>query len=83
MFTDFWFSLSAVSFLLVFTCSLGMRGAYLLSLELLHLYFWGILVFIAPFILGTVVCFDFVNIISVWILHFWDDTSFDPVRFQE
>jgi hypothetical protein len=75
-----WLGLSFVGITLAATCSIGMRGAHVLSLELLLTYFWGICVFIAPLILGTVASFDFYTYIRTWFLHEWAESGFQRIR---
>ena len=69
-----------MGFFLTFICSLGVRGAYLVSLELLLLYFWGVAVFLAPLLLGTVTCFDFYSYINVYFRHHWAEDNFLGIR---
>jgi hypothetical protein len=75
-----WLGLSAVGFSLAIICSIGMRGAHVLSLELLLTYFWGLTVCIAPLMLGTVASFDFILYQRVWIEHQWAEPGFLRVR---
>jgi len=75
-----WLGLALVGFALTFICALGIRGAYLVSLELLLLYFWGVAVFLAPLLLGTVTCFDFYSYIDVYFRHHWEEDTFLGIR---
>jgi len=64
-----WMGLSIVGLSLAVTCIVGMRGAHLVSLDLLLTYFWGITVFVAPLLLGIVACFDFYEYLNVFFAH--------------
>ena len=64
-----WMGLSIVGLSLALTCIIGMRGAHLVSLDLLLSYFWGITVFVAPLLLGVVACFDFYSYLTVYFKH--------------
>ena len=64
-----WMGLSIVGVSLAVTCIVGMRGAHLVSLDLLLTYFWGITVFVAPLLLGIVACFDFYSYLNVFFQH--------------
>lgn len=75
-----WLGLALVGFFLTLICLLGIRGAYMVSLELLLLYFWGVAVFLAPLLLGTVFSFDFLTYIRVYLKHNWEEDSFLGVR---
>ena len=43
-------------------------------------YFWAIVVFLAPLLLGTVACFDFYAYLSIYFDHRWDQQPFRVVR---
>ncbi len=75
-----WMGLCIVGCALLATCIMGMRGAHLVSLELLITYFWSIVVFVGPLILGTVACFDFYIYIETYIQHHWELSSFSTIR---
>ncbi len=75
-----WFGLSIVGICLAITAIIGMRGAHLVSLELLLTYFWGIIVFIAPLLLGLFACFNFFLYTRVWFRHAWTLDNFMQVR---
>lgn len=75
-----WLGLSIVGLLLAVVCIIGMRGAHLVSLDLLLTYFWGITVFVAPLLLGIIACFDFYSYMSVWFTHQWEEANFAGVR---
>lgn len=75
-----WLGLSIVGLALAVTCIVGMRGAHLVSLDLLLTYFWGITVFVAPLLLGIVACIDFYSYMSVWFEHEWEEQNFQGVR---
>ena len=75
-----WLCLCIVGLALATICIIGMRGAHIVSLELLIIYFWGVIVFIAPLILGVVICFNFLFLVQVYVAHHWDLPSFSKVR---
>ena len=59
-----WLGLSALTALLAVICIVGMRGAHLVSLDMLLTYFWGVTVFTSPLLLGVVVCMDFYSYVK-------------------
>ena len=75
-----WLGLSIVGLGLAITCIIGMRGAHLISLDLLLTYFWGITIFVAPLLLGIVACIDFYSYMSVWFKHEWEQDNFSNMR---
>lgn len=75
-----WLALSFLGICLAVICSLGLRGASVVNLDLLLTYLWGISIFIAPLILGTIVCFDFYDLMYTWFIHAWDQDTFLEVR---
>ncbi len=76
-----WLALGLVGLSLMSICIIGMRGAHLVSLELLLFYFWGVAMFIGPLILATVAGFDFINYIEIWFKHSWETPVFEAVIF--
>lgn len=72
--------LSVVGLCLAIVCIVGMRGAHMVSLDHLLTYFWGIIVFIAPLLLGTVACFDFYQYMETWFMHQWEQPNFIHMR---
>ena len=58
----------------------GMRGAHLVSLDLLLSYFWGIIVLIAPLLLGIFAVFNISFYTRIWFKHQWDKPDFIDVR---
>lgn len=75
-----WILLSLAGLGLLALCVIGMRGAHLVSLELLLFYFWGVAFFISPLILETVICFDFYVYLSTYLTHNWELPEFSEVR---
>ena len=75
-----WLALSFLGLCLAVICSLGLRGASVVNLDLLLTYLWGISIFIAPLILGCIVCFDFYDLMYTWFIHAWDQDNFSAVR---
>lgn len=75
-----WIALSLAGLGLSILCVLGMRGAHLVSLELLLFYFWGVAFFISPLILATVICFDFYIYLSTYFTHNWELPQFYQLR---
>ena len=64
-----WLGLGIIGLILTATCIIGMRGAVIVSLDLLLIYFWAIVVFVAPLLLGTIACFDFYLYMKVYFRH--------------
>jgi hypothetical protein len=75
-----WIGLSLAGLGMSILCVLGMRGAHLVSLELLLFYFWGVTFFVSPLILATVICFDFYVYLSTYFTHNWESAEFYQVR---
>ncbi len=61
-------------------CIVGMRGAHLVSLDLLLTYFWGTTVFVGPLLLGVVACMDFYTYTQVWFKHQWELPNFNGLH---
>lgn len=88
-FYDNTFSYSWVNFLglailgalLGIICLLGMRGAHIVTLDYLLLYFWLTVVLVAPLAYGTVVAFDFIVYMDIWFQHSWTLPAFNKVIF--
>ena len=75
-----WLALSFLGVCLAVICALGLRGAHVVNLDLLLTYLWGISIFIAPLILGCIVCFDFYDLMYTWFIHAWDQDNFLGLR---
>ena len=75
-----WLGLGIIGLALTVTCIIGMRGAHIVSLELLLSYFWCVVVFLAPLLLGTIACFDFYVYMEVYFRHRWEFKHFEEVR---
>lgn len=75
-----WIVLTCIGFLLLILCIIGFRGASSVNLELLLTFFWGMMIFIAPIILGVVSCFDFYTYIELFLQHGWQGNSFQGLR---
>lgn len=71
---------SIVSFAIALTCITGARGSHIVSLELLLGYFWLVVVFIGPLILGVVIALTFTRYIDVYFLHQWTEPNFSKIR---
>src|SRR4051812_43947298 len=65
---------------LTVTAIIGMRGAHLVSLELLLTYFWGIIMLVVPLLLGLFACFNFFAYTRIWFKHAWNLENFSEVR---
>lgn len=61
-------------------CILGMRGAHIVTLDLLLLYFWLTCVLVAPLAMGTVISFDSILYMQMWFDHSWTLKSFSKLR---
>lgn len=77
-----WISLSFFGLCLASTCIIGMRGAHIVSLEMLLTYFWGIIVLVAPMMLATVASFNFYVYIHVWFTQNWAEPGFVKVSVK-
>ena len=75
-----WIGLTAVGICLMIICSIGLRGAHIVNLDLLLAFFWGIMIFLGPFILAVVVGFDFFFYLDVFMRHYWTTGTFEGVR---
>lgn len=75
-----WFILVIVGIFTTATAIVGMRGAHMVSLELLLSYFWSIIVLIAPILLGLFAVFNFSFYTRIWFKHQWDKEDFAPLR---
>ncbi len=75
-----WLLLALVGVFLMSICLVGIRGAHLFNLELLLSFFWGVMVFIAPLLLGIVSCYDLYIYLRIFYNHSWDSPSFTGVR---
>lgn len=74
-----WLGLAGLGMALSAICILGMRGAHVVTLDLLLSYFWCIVVCLAPLLLFCVACFDFYQYVTIWFEHSWDSLSFEKV----
>ena len=75
-----WAGFAVLSVLLIAVCIIGMRGAHLVSLDHILIYFWAILLFVGPFLLGVVACIDFYEFLYVWFKHQWELSTFSGMR---
>lgn len=72
--------LSILGAILTSVCIVGMRGAHLVSLSLLLTYFWGMIIFVGPLLLGVIACFDFYDYMFVWFNHQWEQPNFSGLH---
>ena len=75
-----WLSISVASIALFVMSIVGLRGTYLVNLELLLTYFWGITVFISAFTLAVVACLDSYQSIDIYVRHSWENNLFATMR---
>ena len=75
-----WAGLTAVEIYLFVVSIVGMRGANLVSLQILLDYFWASIVIIAPLILVLFSCFNFFSTLDIIFKHLWTDSSFENIR---
>lgn len=75
-----WFGMAVVCLFLSIVAILGMRGAHMISFDILLAYFWLIILFIVPFILGLFACFNYNLYTEIWFKHSWDLSNFRSVR---
>lgn len=57
-----------------------MRGAYLVSLQILLDYFWASIVIISPLILVLFSCFNYYTSIDIIFKHLWTNDNFSNIR---
>ena len=74
-----WFAFGLVGISMTAICIIGMRGAHLVSFELLLVYFWGITMLIGPLVMAAVAGFDFYLFIGIWFSKYWESASFTQV----
>jgi hypothetical protein len=67
--TASWLSISVAGITLWFMSIIGLRGSYLVNLELLLTYFWGISVFVSALTLAVVACLDSYLYMDIWVRH--------------
>jgi hypothetical protein len=72
--------LAIVGGLLGMVCVLGLRGAHIVTLDLLLMYFWFTIVLVAPLAMGTVISFDSILYMQIWFDHSWTLDSFSKLR---
>eukprot|EP01039_Chlorochromonas_danica_P003295 gene3295-3615_t len=75
-----WMGLAIVSLGLAIVSIIGMRGAHMVSLNLLLTFFWGISIFVAPLLLSLYSCFNFYFYMRIWFKHQWSTKRFSDVR---
>lgn len=75
-----WVGLSLVGLFLFILACLGLRGAQLVSISTLLFFFWAIMIFIAPLILGVVGALNFYQYINIVFVHDWHKRYFAKVR---
>lgn len=75
-----WVGIGATFIMFVTVCIIGMRGAYLVSLDHLLTYFWGAVVFTGPLLLAVIFCLDFYDYMLVWFRHQWELDNFEQMR---
>lgn len=75
-----WVGIGATFIMFVTVCIIGMRGAYLVSLDHLLTYFWGAVVFTGPLLLAVIFCLDFYDYMLVWFRHQWELDNFAQMR---
>lgn len=75
-----WIGLAVVGICLMTTCIIGLRGTHIVNLDLLLTFFWGVMIFIGPFILAIVVGFDFFLFLSIYFDHGWNTSTFRGIR---
>jgi hypothetical protein len=69
-----------VGFFLAIIAIIGLRGAHIISFDLLLYYFWGIILFIVPLLLSLFACFNYNLYTYIWFKHSWDQPYFERVR---
>jgi hypothetical protein len=75
-----WILLAMVGIFLMITCIAGLRGSHFVNLELLLSFFWGVMVFIAPLLLGIISCFDLYSYIRLVFIHNWHTPAYSNLR---
>ncbi|RYY88297.1 hypothetical protein EON63_02640 [archaeon] len=72
--------MAVVSLCLASVSIIGLRGAHMVSLDLILTYFWGVIVFVAPLLLALFACFNFFLYTKIWFKHQWSTITFSRVR---
>jgi hypothetical protein len=75
-----WTGMGILFILFAAICIVGMRGAHLVSLDHLLTYFWGVVIFTGPLLLGVIACLDFYDYMFVWFKHQWELDNFTEMR---
>ncbi len=75
-----WLGMAIVGVCLFVVAIVGMRGAHLVSLDLLLSYFWLISIFLAPLLLGLFACFNIFFYTRIWFKHSWELDHFLELR---
>lgn len=78
--TASWLSIAVAAIALWVMSIIGLRGSYLVSLELLLSYFWGVSVFISALTLAVVSCLDSYLYMDIWVRHSWEEPVFSWLR---
>lgn len=76
----YWLVLSITCMLIVAVAIIGMRGAHMISLDLLLSHFWGLGVMIVPFMLGLFAVFNISFYSRIYLKHQWEDPDFLQIR---
>lgn len=75
-----WMGMAVVSLCIASVSIIGLRGAHMVSLDLILTYFWGVIIFVAPLLLALFACFNFFWYTKIWFRHQWSTITFSRVR---
>lgn len=76
----YWMTLSIIGLLIIAVAIIGMRGAHMISLDLLLSHFWGLSVMIVPLMLGLFAVFNISFYTRIYLKHQWEDPDFLSIR---
>ena len=75
-----WTALLLVCCSEIIVCFVGLRGSYLVSLDILINYFWGVSVLIVPLCITIYGSYNYLENAQLYAEHQWTHDSFDNAR---
>lgn len=76
----YWFLLAVVGMCMFVITIVGMRGAHLVSLDIILTYFWAVIVLIVPLLLVLFAVFNISFYTRIYLKHQWERTDFKNLR---